>query len=649
MIPLKNPRATRVSIMNEDLFKSTSSSALVVFVSYIFLVFVLAWLAQRVRAGKEFANEYFLGSRNLGIWAFALTFAATNASGGSFMGFPSLIYVHGWVLALWIASYMAVPLVTTGLLAKRLNLVARKTQAITIPELLGARFKNPRVAMVSTCILTFFMFFYLLAQFKAGSHILVILLEDTSVFQLGVEWVSHWKRDLVYIGNVEPDYLLCLGIFAFSVVAYTVYGGFRAVVWTDVLQGIVMLLGVCVMLILALSLTGGLGKATRELASQLPPEHASISFQTNERWEEPLRISKGSWLKQEMDGEETLWIRLKERVEIGSMENAEDVFGVLIVKSITQENRIQVETLPDSVQFTLSNREKYKSGADTPGSYIRPPGPHPSQEGGFLSIGMAFSFFVFWAFGGAGQPSNMVRQMAFKSARTLRMSIMMVAVYYSAIYFPLVIVFSCARVLLPGMEFDPDRVMPSMANYLSYASGHPWLAGLIMAAPFAAVMSSVDSFLLMVSSGLVRDVYQKFWNPNASEATIKKWCYWVTALVGLAAFVAVMKPPMYLQHLIVFASGGLAGSFLMPMALALYWRRMNAAGTLAGIIGGFATHLSLYIFGYLTLGEFAVVPILGLQPFVWDILGSGVVSVAVVLNTLPPENEIVETFFGSDD
>ena len=81
-------------------------------------------------------SEYFLGSRGLGVWAFALTFAATSSSGGSFMGFPAKIYTHGWSLSLWIASYMIVPLCGMGLLGKRVNQIARETGAITLPELL---------------------------------------------------------------------------------------------------------------------------------------------------------------------------------------------------------------------------------------------------------------------------------------------------------------------------------------------------------------------------------------------------------------------------------------------------------------------------------------------------------------------------------
>lgn len=78
---------------------TAGNAALVSFCIYTAVVFALAWLASRKRAGKSFMNEYFLGSRNLGMWAFAFTYAATSASGGSFMGFPAKIYTYGWVMA----------------------------------------------------------------------------------------------------------------------------------------------------------------------------------------------------------------------------------------------------------------------------------------------------------------------------------------------------------------------------------------------------------------------------------------------------------------------------------------------------------------------------------------------------------------------
>ena len=100
----------------------TNLSPLIVFALYTIGVFVIAALANRVRSTKnDFVSEYFLGNRGLGVWGFAFTYAATAASGGSFMGFPALIYTHGWVLAWWIAGYMIVPVVALGLFAKRIN------------------------------------------------------------------------------------------------------------------------------------------------------------------------------------------------------------------------------------------------------------------------------------------------------------------------------------------------------------------------------------------------------------------------------------------------------------------------------------------------------------------------------------------------
>ena len=75
---------------------------LATFVVYLIVVAFLAWWSGRRRQTEGFVSEYFLGSRSLGVWALALTFAATAASGGTFVGFPALVYSHGWVLALWI-------------------------------------------------------------------------------------------------------------------------------------------------------------------------------------------------------------------------------------------------------------------------------------------------------------------------------------------------------------------------------------------------------------------------------------------------------------------------------------------------------------------------------------------------------------------
>ena len=181
------------------------NSALISFAIYMVIVFVLAGLANRQQKGRSFMNEYFLGSRNLGMWAFAFTYAATSASGGSFMGFPSLIYTHGWVLALWIGGYVVVPLVSIGLIAKRLNQVARKSGSITVPEMMRKRLGSTTVGNVGTILLIFFQFFFLLAQFKAGAMIMTTLLNDVEVFQQTASTIDRVTDPIPWIGQADGD------------------------------------------------------------------------------------------------------------------------------------------------------------------------------------------------------------------------------------------------------------------------------------------------------------------------------------------------------------------------------------------------------------------------------------------------------------
>ena len=121
------------------------------------------------------------------------------------------------------------------------------------------------------------------------------------------------------------------------------------------------------------------------------------------------------------------------------------------------------------------------------------------------------------------------------------------------------IIFCCARVLMPGMEAHADAIMPRMAVLLTENVGMVWLAGLLVAAPFAAIMSTVDSFLLVISSAVVRDLYQRNINPEAlSEKTVKRLSYFSTLIVGTVALLGAVNPPRFLQDIIVYVGSGLA-------------------------------------------------------------------------------------------
>ncbi len=635
-----------------------SSAALVAFVIYTAAVFALAAASSRLLRKKRFLSEYFLGSRGLGVWAFALTFAATSSSGGSFMGFPSKVYTHGWILALWIGSYMMVPVLTMGLLGKRLNHVARKAGAITIPDVLKGRFESVPLGALATLLIVFFMAFNLIAQFKAGALMLSTLLDDVPVFHSARDLCGDLCAGAWLFGGVEPGYLLCLVTFAAAVIVYTTYGGFRAVVWTDVMQGIVMVVGVLIMLPLALWFCGGLGAATDELSKMTPPRERIARLSIAQPRSEETVIPFGTWLEQpaEEDRPRRVFrtarravIRPGECQAMAGEEGASSTdLPVLEITTPEEVARINVPPLDPPVTVLVVGSEPYAYGADKPGVYVSGPGPSPTNDLGFLPLGLAVSFFCMWTFAGAGQPAHMVRLMAFRDSRTLRRGIFMVVIYYSMIYFPLVIIFCCARVLLPGMEIESDRIMPAMAEHLTAAAGWPWLAGLLVAAPFAAVMSTVDSFLLMISSAVVRDVYHQHINPGAKESTIRRMTYGVTIVAGLAAVIGALNPPTYLQDIIVYTASGLAACFLAPVGLGIYWSRVNAHGAIAGMLAGFLSHLALYAAGFVVHGGFRAVQIWNLDPLIPGLLASLAATIGVSLCTAPPPERLVQKFFYRD-
>jgi len=620
---------------------SGGSAALYTFVGYIMAVFVLAWAANRLLKERSFLSEYFLGSRSLGVWAFALTFAATSASGGSFTGFPSKIYSHGWVLALWIGSYMVVPICMMGLIGKRINQVARISGAITVPDVLRDRFQSPAFGLMATALIVFFMAFNLVAQCKAGSLILKTLLEGVDAFQQLALSLGAVVGDSGYCAGVDPQYLLCLMVFGLVVVVYTAYGGFHAVVWTDVMQGVVMVVGVVIMLPLALYQVGGLEKATKDMAQMLPPERGTATLRTADG---AYVVPAGAWLQTEG--------RVLRTAAAAVIPAAGAVEGVAVLEIATPH---EVERLLGEsgrfaehaiVQVEDIATAPHAYGSDAPGSYVSGPGPSRGAADGFLPLSLAVSFFFMWAIAGTGQPSNFVRLMAFDSARTLRFSIATVAVHYSLIYFPLIIIFCCARILLPGMEAESDRIMPAMVVFLTDNAGVAWLGGLLVAAPFAAVMSTVDSFLLMISSALVRDVYQRNVRPDVSEEKLRKLSYLCTVCIGVGAVVASVNPPQFLQDIIVYTGSGLAACFLGPVVFALYWPRATAGGCMVGMAGGFLVHLSLYAAGSVVNGSFFVpVRVLNMDPILWGLGASFVATYVGCLVMGEPEEGLVRTYF----
>src|SRR6478609_7406946 len=142
---------------------SPGLGAITALVLFIVASVWLGTVAQRVVERSQFIQGYFQGNRGLGAWTIALT--ATVQSGGTFMGFPSYVYTYGWIVALWIGSYMVVPITGFAVLGKRFAQLSRRTGAITVPDLFDARFGDRRVGLAASLAILGFMTFLMLAQF----------------------------------------------------------------------------------------------------------------------------------------------------------------------------------------------------------------------------------------------------------------------------------------------------------------------------------------------------------------------------------------------------------------------------------------------------------------------------------------------------
>ena len=225
--------------------------SLIPFVAYLIGVFVIAVISARYLKNRKFETEYYVGSRSFGPWVLAMSWVATMASGGSFLGYPSLVYTYGWSMALWVSGSCVTAIVGLGIVGKRINRLARQTGALTLVDLLRDRFSGRQqmgnaIGVLYPLIIVLITTVYLLAQFAAGARILENM--------LGI------------------SYRTGLTIFAVTVVAYTTYGGFRAVAWTDTMQGIVMIIGIVLLVPFAIrAVPGGLTGATNAQRDRVDP------------------------------------------------------------------------------------------------------------------------------------------------------------------------------------------------------------------------------------------------------------------------------------------------------------------------------------------------------------------------------------------
>src|SRR5690625_993141 len=207
----------------------------------------------------------------------------------------------------------------------------------------------------------------------------------------------------------------------------------------------------------------------------------------------------------------------------------------------------------------------------------------PFGAEGTLTPTYVSSFWILVGVGVVALPQVAVRAMSYKSSRSMHSALIIGTIVVGFIMLNMHLVGVFARPILPGIEIG-DKVMPLVALEVM----PPWLAGIVLAAPMAAIMSTVDSLLILVGSAIVKDVYINYMHPKASNQLIKRVSIAVTGVLGVIVFLLALNPPDLIIWLNLFAFGGLEAAFIWPIVLGLYWKNGNKYGAIASMVTGVA-------------------------------------------------------------
>lgn len=153
---------------------------------------------------------------------------------------------------------------------------------------------------------------------------------------------------------------------------------------------------------------------------------------------------------------------------------------------------------------------------------------------------------------------------------------------------------------------DTENLYPTMAEHFL----HPAVYGLVLAAIFAAIMSTADSQLLVGASAIVRDVYEKVWKRDqviSQKKLVKLSRLVVTALVAMSILLALVAEQLVFW-LVLFAWAGLGAALGPTSILALYWKGCTRLGVMWGMISGALTTIVWYLIPVLKSSMYELVP-----------------------------------------
>jgi len=429
-------------------------------VSSTFIIYLGVMMGIGLWAYRRTTNisDYILGGRSLGPWPSALSAGASDMSGWLLLGLPGAVYASG-LSASWIAiGLLAGTYLNWLMVAPRLRTYSQAADdSLTLPEYFSNRFEDKvLIRVVSALFILLFFLFYTSSGLVAGGKLF------ENVFGL--------------------DYTVAVSLGTLAIVSYTLFGGFLAVSWTDLVQGLLMAAALVIVPLVAFSSVGD------SPAAVLVAENPEMM----------------------------------------------DIFTKL--------------------------------------------------DGSALGA-MAIVSSLAWGLGYFGQPHILARFKAIKTREAVK-SARRIAVTWTFIGMG-----GALLVGIAGLGYFEQSLADGETVFISLVQAlfHPLVAGVLLAAILAAIMSTADSQLLVSSSALTEDLYKSVFNKDADAKSLVTIGRIAVIAIALTAWYFALNPESTVLSLVSYAWAGFGAAFGPAVILSLYWKRMNRIGCLAGIIVGGVT------------------------------------------------------------
>ena len=469
-------------------------------------LYLLVLLAIGLWGGRESGDVkgYFVAGKRLPSWVIAFSSNSTGESAWLLLGLTGMGYAVG-VHAFWVVLGEVVGVTLAWVfVARPFKEYTDRYDSITIPDFLESRF-------------------------RARSHVLrllsaFIILSMTAAYT-AAQLTASGKAFNAFMGTSYGAGVL---IGAAIILFYTTVGGFKAVAYSDLVQGILMFLCLLALPVVGIAAAGGWEAMLASLAAQDPALLEPMGG---------LGLGPAGWA------------------------------SVL----------------------------------------------------GFVGIGLAF----------LGSPQLLTRFISARDQRHITDASLIAVICIIVFDVGAVTAGMAGRALFPGLA-DVETIYPVMSGELFPAI----FTGVFLIVVLAAMMSTVDSLLILASSAVVRDVIQQVLRPDLPERILSRYGKLTTVVLGLGAVLMALTEVRVIFWFVLFAWSGLACAFTPVVLCALFWKRTTRAGAIAGMSTGFVVTIGWVVFfksGFYDLYE--MIP---------GFLAGLAATIGVSLVTRPPEGAAEE-------